>query len=182
MHAIRATLLALALGTNAHAQHVNHALAGTASQSATSYDGAASRAIDGNFDGLWGNGSVTHTPDQANSWWEVQLVSARPVHEVRLYNRADCCWARLSNFRVSVHLGATEVWGSDHFVGTGSVPAGQSHTIFPPSNTVGDRVRVELLGLNNDGTGVLSLAEVEVVEHGVLPQSELAQLGIATQF
>jgi len=181
MQVLSATSLVLALATCAHAQHVNHALAGTASQSATSNNGAASRAIDGNFDGLWGNSSVTHTPDQANSWWEVQLVSARPIHEVRLYNRADCCWTRLSNFRVSLHQGATEVWGSDHFVGTGNVPAGQSYTIFPPSNTVADRVRIELLGLNNDGTGVLSLAEVEVIEHGALPQFELAQLGTATQ-
>ena len=34
---------------------------GTASQSSTCYKGYASRAIDGNYDGQWNNGSVQHS-------------------------------------------------------------------------------------------------------------------------
>lgn len=180
---MRRTLLPLfvLLAPPAAAQHINHALGGTTSQSTTNHNGSPARAIDGNFDGTWANNSVTHTQSQANSWWEVQLAAAVPIQEIRLYNRADCCSGRLSNFRVRIFQGASEVDASDHFVGTGQVPAGQSYSVFPASNTVGDRVRVELLGFNNDGDGNLSLAEVEVLEYASLPQFELAQLGTASQ-
>jgi len=146
---------------------VNLAVSGVATQSSTGSGGVPERVIDGNVDGFWGNGSVSHTSNTGvlNSWWEVVLPARTPVDLVRLWNRSDCCANRLSNFRVSVFDGPTETFGTDHFVGVGNVAAGRSYGVTPTAGTVGDRVRVALLGLNNMGTSVLSLAEVEILRH-----------------
>ena len=49
--------------------------------------GAASKAVDGNFDGLWVHGSCTHTQLQTDPWWRVDLGSSKPVSEVFIVNR-----------------------------------------------------------------------------------------------
>ncbi|MFO7900512.1 MAG: PKD domain-containing protein [Planctomycetota bacterium] len=64
----------------------------------------------------------------------------------------------LSNFRVSVFDGPTEVFGQNY----GAVANGGSVSIELPHGTVGDRVRVQLNGKNWDGRGFLPLAEVQV--------------------
>jgi hypothetical protein len=122
----------------------------------------ALRGIDGNTSGTWGNGSCTHTADVPDSWWEVDLGSTAALSSVLLYNRLDCCSGRLSNFRVSVFQGATEVWGEDAHVGTGYVMQNGVHRAVPPVGISGDRVRVGILGMNNDGSAELALAEVQV--------------------
>jgi hypothetical protein len=150
----------LFVGGNAQ---TNVALAGTAIQSSMDFGGQASRGIDGNTSGIWPNGSCTHTLDAPNSWWEVSLAATAPISRVLLYNRLDCCHERLSNFRVSVFNGSTEVYGQDTYVGSGYVPANGIHEVLVPNWVSGDRVRVALLGLNNTGNGFLTLAEVEVL-------------------
>jgi len=141
----------------------NLALLGTASQSSTGWSGVPERGIDGNTDGVYNNGSCTHTTDLSNSWWEVDLGGDAPISRILLYNRLDCCHTRLSNFRVSVFSGTTEVFGQDFYAGTGSVSANGVHRVLVPPGTSGDRVRVGFNGLNNDGNGLLTLAEVEVI-------------------
>jgi len=56
----------------------NLALNKTATMSSTGWGGTASRAVDGNTDGVWDNGSVAHTGKQANPWWEVDLGEEHP--------------------------------------------------------------------------------------------------------
>jgi hypothetical protein len=142
----------------------NLAAGGVATQSTTTHGGTADLAIDGWVNGMWTQGSITHTDTAAtNSWWEVDLAGTWRLAELHLFNRGDCCWTRLSNYRVSVFSGAGEVWGQDYFVGTGSVDQHGRHAIVLPGGTYGDRVRVELLGTNNDGNGVLALSEVVVL-------------------
>ncbi len=143
----------------------NLALGGVASQS-TNYSatqGLPVLAIDGNTSGTWSNGSCTHTNGTStNNWWEVDLGGSHPIGPILLYHRTDCCHTRLSNFRVSVLQGATEIWGEDAHVGTGYVMQNGVHRAVPPTGTSGDRVRVSILGMNNDGNGNLTLAEVQV--------------------
>ena len=135
-----------------------------ASQSSTRVGGGgntASVAIDGITDGVFfGNDSVTHTTDARDSFWEVDLGDVFRIEDIVLFNRADCCGDRLSNFRVSIFDGLDEVFGQNYFEGSGSVAQGGRLDI--PVLTIGDRVRIQLLGLNNEGNGVLSLAEVQV--------------------
>jgi hypothetical protein len=74
-----------------------------------------------------------------------------------LFNRSDCCADRLSNFRVSVLDGDREVFGQTV---TGAL--GLQQEFHVPPDTVGQTVRVQLNGVNREGNGILSLAEVQV--------------------
>ncbi len=143
---------------------LNVAPLGTATQSSVGSGGVPTRGNDGNTDGTYNNGSVTHTlGNQSVSWWEVDLGDDYEVNEIVLWNRGDCCGIRLSNFRVSLFDGASEVFGQDFHAGAGNVPQGGSEVVDLGGFVTGDRVRVELIGgLNNDNNSILSLAEVEV--------------------
>jgi hypothetical protein len=81
---------------------VNIALKGTASQSSVSYDGEANRAIDGNANGDFIKGSVTHTSGKDQPWWEVDLGGAYLVESVIIRGRTDCCGERLNGYVVEV--------------------------------------------------------------------------------
>ncbi len=144
------------------AQTINLAAGGFATQSSTDYGGLPARAIDGDTDGVWSNDSVTHTANQSDSWWQVDLGAVHPLTSVRIYNRQDCCWLRLSNFYVAVRNASTEVFREDFFLGSGSVGQGAMFEVALPAGTVGDVVAIGIYGTNNDGNGFLSLAEVEV--------------------
>jgi len=70
------------LATASVVTETNHALASngsTATQVGTNYGGVASRAIDGNTDGNWNNGSVTHTNSTTNAWWQVDFGQTRSI-------------------------------------------------------------------------------------------------------
>ena len=94
---------------------------------------------------------------------------------------------RLSNFRVSIFDGATEVWGNDYFTVAGT-SAAATFSILEHSGgffAVGDRVRGSLInGVNGStdpmggGKDILSLAEVQVFGTAVPePSAAVALLG-----
>jgi hypothetical protein len=146
------------------AQTVNIAPAGTATQSSEWPPGyPAVNGIDGRITAS-PSVSMTHTGNEMNAWWQVAFADVFLMREVRLVNRADCCANRLSNFRVSVFDGPSEVFGQDYYAGSGSVPSGATHVVtLPAGGVLGDRVRVQLNGFNNTGTGYLHMREVEVL-------------------
>lgn len=132
---------------------------GTASQSSTLNNGfrpAAQRAIDGNTDGNFNNGSVTHTNNVANSFLEVDLQSNFHIDNIRLFNR-NAGQNRLSNYNI-------DIFDENHvLVSSIDNPGGPGtgfHAVDP--GTQGRFVRVQLDGVNNDGNGILSLAEIQV--------------------
>ncbi len=130
----------------------NVALGKTATQSSTSYGGVASLAVDGNTNGAYAAGSLSHTAEEAQPYWQVDLGGAYWIGEVRIYNRTDCCADRLSNFDVMTSLdGAT--WTSIYVPGTAGRP-----TMVHFAGRADRFVRVRLRGTN-----YLSLAEVEVM-------------------
>lgn len=64
------------------------------SQSTTSsWGGAAIRGIDGNTDGRFWGGSVTHTSNGSNEWWQVDLGTGAGspvvVDHITIWNRTD---------------------------------------------------------------------------------------------
>jgi putative heme-binding domain-containing protein len=68
----------------------NIARQGKASQKNTAHGGDASKAIDGNKSGQYGNGGQTHTQENTpDPWWEVDLGSEFPIESVVIYNRTD---------------------------------------------------------------------------------------------
>ena len=82
----------------------NVALAGTASQSSTAYDGPADLAIDDNTDGAFDKSkSVTHTANEPNPWWMIKLDRDYEIDEIVVWNRTDQrLHTRLDDFVVTV--------------------------------------------------------------------------------
>jgi hypothetical protein len=64
-------------------------------QTTTAHGGSADRAIDGNTNGNYGSGSVTHTNGGATNYWVVEWHKPVSIKMVRIHNRTDCCGHRL---------------------------------------------------------------------------------------
>ncbi|MEX1366835.1 MAG: discoidin domain-containing protein, partial [Nannocystaceae bacterium] len=94
---------------------INLALGKPTSQSTTYLGADAARAVDGNTDGNWGGGSVTHTNLGTAGWWQVDLQSIEPIGEIVIHNRTDCC-ALLGDFDVKVSADGT-TWETFHEAG-----------------------------------------------------------------
>ena len=87
-----------------------------ATQSSTGFGGAPQRAIDGNTSGTYNDGSSTHTATgDPDPWWEVDLGDELSIGRIVLWNRIDCCSARLTDFQVSVLDADREVVFEDFF-------------------------------------------------------------------
>ncbi len=84
----------------------NVARGGKATQSSTAFEGAASRAIDGNTSGTYGARGQTHTEEgEKNPWWEVDLNQAYPIEAITVYNRSEANGEfvkRLNGFTLTV--------------------------------------------------------------------------------
>ncbi|KAA1240342.1 M12 family metallopeptidase, partial [Aquimarina sp. RZ0] len=55
------------------------------------------KAVDGN------TGNITHTNKQNKAWWEVDLGVNADIKNVQIWNRADCCKNRLSDFDIKIY-------------------------------------------------------------------------------
>jgi len=72
------------------------------------YDAVSSRAVDGNSNTHYSHGkSCTHTKNETNPWWRVDLGQVEPVSEA-VVNRGECCGTRLSSFEIRV--GRLKLW------------------------------------------------------------------------
>jgi hypothetical protein len=156
--------------------YANVALGKPATQSTTAFGGDASRATDGNTDGVFSrSNSVTHNDPNIPGpvFLEVDLQSDFRINEISMTNRWDCCMDRLGNFHLSVWDNGSEVWGQDYLVGApgSGISAKGVFSVYDDAGgffTSGDRVRVELIGGRNNAAGgigndhVLSLAELQV--------------------
>ena len=64
--------------------------------------GNARLAVDGNTEGNFSSGSVTHTNCNPNAWLELDLGSIQTIDAIRIWNRTDCCAERLHDYWVFV--------------------------------------------------------------------------------
>jgi len=150
----------------AAAQTTNLAPLGVASQH-TTYDNnsEAWRAVDGFTNGNWTFNQanrLSSTNGTPGAWWQLDLPRPFEITEVVLFNR-NVYGERLGNFRVSLEDATGEVFGQNFFVGSGHVPDGGTAQLLPPAGTFATRVRIAFInGLNNQGNGFLTLAEVQV--------------------
>lgn len=140
----------------------NLALGATATQSSDlDVSTPASKAVDGSTDGqYWWTIAITNQNNEA--WWHVDLGSVKTIQSVILWNRTDCCGARLDNAHVfvsdvpfsSTGLVATQGQSgvSDYSIGTATV----TNTVNV--NRTGRYIRVQL-----PITEYLQLAEVQVM-------------------
>ncbi|ALJ04719.1 hypothetical protein APS56_06055 [Pseudalgibacter alginicilyticus] len=134
----------------------NLALNGLASQSTTAYDAPAERAIDGNSDGDFNNGSVSHTaPMDDDKWWQVDLGEDKKIEDITIYNRTQSTYSeRLNNFTVSIIDSENNTVFSQFFVD------------YPdPSiniNTGTEGVIGQIVKISKSSDEPITLAEVEV--------------------
>ena len=141
----------------------NLALGKNTSQSSTTFNGFSYRAVDGRTNGIYTAGTTTHTANELEPWWEVDLGGIYGISEIDIWNRTDvCCSHRLSNFYILVSdVPFTSNVISDNLVDPNvkaffqGTLAGSPSTF--PIEVTGRYVRVQLQGLN-----VLSITEVEV--------------------
>ncbi len=80
----------------------NLAVNGSATQIDVENFAPAGRAIDGNWDGDFNRGSVTHTTETTEPWWELDLGTEQIVDQITIWNRTDCCSDRLEGFRLAL--------------------------------------------------------------------------------
>lgn len=135
----------------------NLALKRPASQSSTALNASASRAVDGNTDGDFYHNSVTHTNNEYEPWWDVDLGANRAIKRIEIYNRTDCCAERLSDFQIFTRTsqGTWSLYANRWAVG---LPLFK----FENVNRTARYVRIRLM---NRGLRPLSLAEVKVFDY-----------------
>lgn len=157
------------------------ALGRTASQS-SEYETAApaARAVDGNRDGGFWNGSLSHTGEQDQAWWQVDLESRQRIGSVTLYNRTDCCVGRLADFYVLVSntpFTSDSLEESRRQRGVTAIHVGLvANKIELGVGRDGRYVRIQLAGHNP-----LALAEVEVRRRAPLPVSQYRNLALGAR-
>jgi hypothetical protein len=119
-------------------------------------------AIDGNTDGNFYNGSVTHSDAGWSGWgdggqyWYVDLHGEYWVQQVKIHNRSDCCWDRLSHFQVLAWNSHLAAW---------QVVASRANTVVtsPAPISVPVNAKTQYVMIQKTDAGILSLAEVEVL-------------------
>ncbi|KAF1388420.1 hypothetical protein PFLUV_G00089980 [Perca fluviatilis] len=154
-------LLLFLLGTCSAYTYQNVALRGKATQSNRFADmyGFAHNAIDGNREFDYSAGSCTHTIEQTNPWWRVDLLESYIVTSIIITNRGDCCAERLNGAEIHIGNSLQDNGAANPMVGViSNIPAGRSLKITVTSLVEGRYVTVVLPGLKR----VLTLCEVEV--------------------
>ncbi|XP_077985240.1 xanthine dehydrogenase/oxidase-like [Glandiceps talaboti] len=81
---------------------INVAGAGIASQSSNKYGENANQAIDGDTNSDYLMNTCSHTDDEQDPWWKVDLGTSYPVYDVIITNRQDCHSERILGTEVRV--------------------------------------------------------------------------------
>ncbi|XP_076592863.1 uncharacterized protein LOC143324359 [Chaetodon auriga] len=176
-------LLLLLLGTCSAYTFQNVALRGKATQSSR-YAGpeaafaAASNAIDGNRESNYHLGSCSHTTEQTNPWWRVDLLESYIITSITVTNRGDCCQDRINGAKIHIGNSLQDNGVANRVVGViPDIPAGKSLKITFTRLVEGRYVIVALSGSGR----VLTLCEVEVYGYRAPTGENLAIQGKATQ-
>lgn len=136
----------------------------------------ASVAIDGNSDGTFGNGSVTHTKTPGQSavdanqpWWYLDIGTSKAVSEIRIWNRTDCCPSRLHDYAVLASPSPITTTSYDSALNSVYAAGGKMHfvpgtsqtleSVLMPTGTSARYFAVYMWG----GAEILSLAEFQVI-------------------
>jgi hypothetical protein len=156
-----------------------------ATQSSTlagSAKGAAA-AVDGNTDGNYFDNSVTATNPDTNAWWQVDLGAPATVSSIVIYNRTDCCSARLSDYWVFVSNTPFLATDTPATLQNRAGTFASHQTTAPnPSSTIAVNAQGQYVRVQLSGTDYLSLAEVQVLgTGGAATPTDVAQGKTATQ-
>ncbi|XP_038135477.1 fucolectin-2 [Cyprinodon tularosa] len=158
----------------------NVALRGKATQSQRYFGiyGAASNAIDGNRSPIFHDDSCTHTSNQTNPWWRVDLLDSYIITQIIITNRGDCCEEHIKG--AEIRIGTSKEGNGLGNPLAATIPAiasGASHIINIPARMEGRYVTVVIPGEGK----ILSLCEVEVYGYRAPTGENLSLQGKATQ-
>ncbi|CAH1271437.1 ZAN [Branchiostoma lanceolatum] len=143
----------------------NIALNRFAIQSSTARGGPASHAVDGNDSPLYGSSSCTHTAQESDPWWRVDLGTSQSVGRVVVTNRKDCCSERLEGF--TVYVGDSPELLSNPTCGGQQSVGGKDVITVNCGGLTGRYVGIALSGSER----YLTLCEVEVFEAVECPEN-----------
>ncbi|XP_078700976.1 uncharacterized protein LOC144927433 [Branchiostoma floridae x Branchiostoma belcheri] len=137
----------------------NVALGKMAYQTSTymTYAAVPSRAVDGITSTHMRTGSCTHTEEEDNPTWWVNLGQPYMIDRVVIFNRRDCCVERINAF--NIHIGDSKQvtrnpkCGGDHWI-----EVNKPSVSIPCQGMRGQYVGVRLPGSKR----ILSLCEVQV--------------------
>ncbi len=133
--------------------NTNLALNKTASQSSTSANLAASRAVDGNTNGTASANSFSQTTSTGQAWWQVDLGSLNIIDSIWVYNRTDSNVNHQTDYDVKYSFDGTN-WETCVYE-RGITLAPSKYRLR--GGILGRYVRIQLRGTNS-----LNLAEVQV--------------------
>jgi hypothetical protein len=125
----------------------------------------ASVAVDGNTDGNFLHGSVSHTVSVANAWWQVDLGAMTAVSQIVIWNRTDFRVDRLNDYWVflsDVPFLATDTPATLQGR-AGTFGSHQTTTPMPTQTIAGGGAQGRYVRVQLAGTNYLSLAEVQVL-------------------
>ena len=128
-----------------------------ATQSTMCWNGWPGRGIDGNRHQYWAGNSITHTCNENQPWWMVDLGAGDQymIDKVSVYNRwDDCCRSVLTDSQVQVLDESKNVVAS-HSIGAGEVSPVYN---FDFGNAGGRYIRVI-----KNGSGSVQVVEIVVM-------------------
>ncbi|XP_075322307.1 fucolectin-6-like [Odontesthes bonariensis] len=138
---------------------------------------AAYNAIDGNRNSKFDRGTCTHTAEQTNPWWRVDLLESYVITAIKITNRGDCCGNRINGAEIYVGTSKDYNGPNSRRVATiAAIPDGATESIPLTDEVEGRYVNVVLPGSKK----ILTLCEVEVYGYQA-PIANLALRGKATQ-
>ncbi|XP_062898593.1 uncharacterized protein LOC134343790 [Mobula hypostoma] len=153
---------------------INIAIKGTAVQSSVEYKAIASRALDGNKNGVF----CTQTKLSQDPWWRLDLKKTYAVSTVKITNRVDCCSDRIKDARILIGSSLNNNGNSNNLCATVQTVK-QSYT-YICEGFIGRYVNIMVPGPNR----ILTLCEVEVFGTRLMTVEDtvnLASLGKAIQ-
>ncbi|XP_063307056.1 pentraxin fusion protein-like [Pelobates fuscus] len=138
---------------------------GIVTQSSGYGSGGAIRAIDGNYDTNYHNHPCSHTNNDYEPWWKLDLRMRATIDLIVITNRQDCCAERLRGAQVKV---GDSPDGNNPVCGT-ITDVSQARLAIPCKDVEGRYITVTIPGRAE----YLTLCEVEVYGHFIETEHEL---------
>ncbi|XP_048580608.1 uncharacterized protein LOC5507741 isoform X2 [Nematostella vectensis] len=141
----------------------------SAEQSSTAYNGHAERAVDENYSSSYDTKSCTHTENENNPWWRVDLGREHIITDVLIVNRYNN-FERLKNFDVRVGIHQDQSLNPTCNDRVRTVGQGQALRVQCNPPIPGRHIAIQMIG-----KGILTLCEVSVYSR-TAPLADLCQL------
>ncbi|EDO38602.1 predicted protein, partial [Nematostella vectensis] len=101
----------------------------------------------------------THTDEENDPWWRVDLGVNYQISSLFIVNRADCCGGRLSSFEIRIGDSLDNNGNENPMCGSSySIPTGGNSSIICSPLLTGRYVNIRIPGKDK----ILTLCEVEV--------------------